>query len=115
MFFNPKDVRFFKPIDIFTKSGLRGNIVKAVGTHGVMKCSFNETIQHDDTVCLPLYKRVYPPWLSATWTVNVSGFEKAEIDLIPFKRKEKKVVAAAVKEGADGKVAVEAKEQKMSD
>lgn len=83
MFFNPKDVNYFKPVGIFTKKGLRGTILKAVGTHGLMKCSFNDTIQHDDTVCLPLYKRVYPPWIPATWEVNVPGFGAA--DLAPFK------------------------------
>jgi len=84
MFFNPKDVNYFKPISLFTKKGLRGTMLKAVGTHGLVKCSFNDTIQHDDTVCLPLYKRVYPPWIPATWEVNISGFE-ASPNLSPFK------------------------------
>lgn len=84
MFFNPKDVNYFKPVALFTKKGLRGTILKAVGTHGLTKCSFNDTIHHDDTVCLPLYKRVYPPWIPGTWEVNVSGFE-TEVNLSAFK------------------------------
>jgi len=90
MFFDPSDIKYYKPIDIFTKKGLRGNILKALGTHGIMKCAFNEQIGHDDTVFLPLYKRVYPQWIPGTWTLNVSGYEKSEIDLTPFKRNEKK-------------------------
>ncbi|KAL9189277.1 hypothetical protein ACHAXT_011767 [Thalassiosira profunda] len=60
MFYNPDDVRWFMPAGISTKHGLRGNIVQSVGEHGVMKCLFNAPIKQHDTVCLPLYKRVYP-------------------------------------------------------
>jgi pre-rRNA-processing protein TSR1 len=48
------------PAGITTKHGLQGNIVQSVGDHGVMKCLFNAPIKQHDTVCLPLYKRVFP-------------------------------------------------------
>jgi len=48
------------PAEITTKHGLQGNIVQSIGDHGVMKCLFNAPIKQHDTVCLPLYKRVFP-------------------------------------------------------
>lgn len=63
MFFNPGDVRWFQPLELWTKCGLRGKIKEAVGTHGHMKCVFNGVIQQRDTVCITLYKRVYPKFL----------------------------------------------------
>ena len=48
------------PAGITTKHGLQGNIIQSVGDHGVMKCLFNAPIKQHDTVCLPLYKRVFP-------------------------------------------------------
>ncbi|XP_022850646.1 pre-rRNA-processing protein TSR1 homolog [Olea europaea var. sylvestris] len=52
MFHNPEDVRWFKPIEVWTKCG----------RCGVMKCVFNGVLQQHDTVCLSLYKRTYPKW-----------------------------------------------------
>lgn len=60
MFYNPDDVKWFKPAELVTKHGLRGNITDSVGDHGTMKCLFNAPIKQHDTVCLHLYKRIYP-------------------------------------------------------
>uniref|UniRef100_A0A7S3DX58 Ribosome biogenesis protein BMS1/TSR1 C-terminal domain-containing protein n=1 Tax=Entomoneis paludosa TaxID=265537 RepID=A0A7S3DX58_9STRA len=63
MFYNPEDVKWFKPAELYSKHGLRGNIMESVGEHGTMKCLFNAPIKQHDTVCLPLYKRVYPKYV----------------------------------------------------
>lgn len=60
MFYNPDDVMWFMPAGLTTKHGLQGNIIQSVGDHGVMKCLFNAPIKQHDTVCLALYKRIYP-------------------------------------------------------
>lgn len=63
MFYNPEDVKWFKPAELGTKQGAAGHIRMPVGTHGLMKVRFNRVIQQSDTVCLALYKRVYPKFV----------------------------------------------------
>lgn len=60
MFFNVPDIRYFQPVELKTKLGLRGNIVMPLGTHGLMKCQFNTQLKQHDVIQMHLYKRVYP-------------------------------------------------------
>jgi hypothetical protein len=32
-----------------------------------MKCSFNDFIKQNDIICMPLYRRVFPPFYEKTW------------------------------------------------
>lgn len=50
MFFNPQDIRWFMPVELCTKKGLRGHITEPLGTHGYMKCVFNDRLEQSDTV-----------------------------------------------------------------
>jgi len=69
MFHNEDDVKWFQPIELYTKLGFRGKIIKSVGTHGHMKVQFSGIIQHHDVVCLDLWKRVFPKWTTATFSL----------------------------------------------
>ncbi|KOM51717.1 hypothetical protein LR48_Vigan09g037600 [Vigna angularis] len=53
MFYNPEDVKWFKPVELYTKRGLRGRIKEPVGTHGTMKCLLNGVLEQRDTIGLP--------------------------------------------------------------
>lgn len=67
MFFNPLDIKYFKPVELQTKAGLRGHIKQSLGDHGLMKCTFNDYIKHSDVVVMPLYRRVFPVWYPRAW------------------------------------------------
>ena len=64
MFFGPLDIKWFSSVELHTKNGLTGQIKEPIGTHGHMKCVFSDQIKSDDIVCLNLYKRVFPPFVS---------------------------------------------------
>jgi len=60
MFFNAEDIKYFKPVEIKTRLGLRGNILEPIGTHGMMKCIFSNYVKPHDTIMMELYRRVFP-------------------------------------------------------
>ena len=62
MFHNPDDVRWFRPVELWTKSGRRGRIREPIGTHGSMKVIFDGTLRQQDAICMSLYKRCFPKW-----------------------------------------------------
>jgi pre-rRNA-processing protein TSR1 len=62
MFFNSNDVRWFKPIELWTKTGRHGHITEPRGLHGLFKCQFDNTLKKKEAICMSLYKRQFPPW-----------------------------------------------------
>jgi len=62
MFYDPDDIRWFKPVKLWTKYGLTGHVKEPRGTKGYLKANFDGFIKNHDTVCMSLYKRQYPPW-----------------------------------------------------
>lgn len=60
MFFAPEDIRWFSPVELWTKLGRRGRIREPLGTHGLFRAIFDGPLSQQDTVCLSLYKRAFP-------------------------------------------------------
>ena len=76
MFFEPKDIKYFRPVEVYTRNGLKGHIKASLGTHGLMKCIFNDWIKHNDVICMPLYRRVFPNWFERSWNPRATLAEK---------------------------------------
>ena len=71
MFFNADDIRYFKPVELYTKAGMVGHIKESRGTKGYMKCEFDKYIAQNDIVCMALYKRQFPPWNEQLFAGNL--------------------------------------------
>ena len=80
MFHNDQDVSWFQPVDLYTRRGARGKITKPVGTHGLFKAQFNNTLMQHDTVCMDLYKRVFPKWKTVPYCVGDFVAEQSHKD-----------------------------------
>lgn len=67
MFFSRNDVEWFSGVPLYTKLGAQGFIKECLGTHGLFKATFDKKIRSEDTIALPLYKRVWPKRASPTF------------------------------------------------
>ena len=47
-----------------------------MGTHGLMKCIFNDWIKQNDVICMPLYRRVFPEWFERSWNPRATLVQK---------------------------------------
>ncbi|KPA74341.1 hypothetical protein ABB37_09325 [Leptomonas pyrrhocoris] len=70
MFFNDEDIKWFQPVDLYTKFGRRGKITKAVGSHGLFKAVLNDQVMQHDVVCMDLFKRVFPKWTTVAFNMS---------------------------------------------
>ncbi|VDK70088.1 unnamed protein product [Litomosoides sigmodontis] len=82
MFFNREDIEWFKPVELRTQRGRRGHIKEALGTHGHMKCVFDQQLNAMDTVMMSLYKRVFPKWTYNPITLLPSSGSTNRSDLM---------------------------------
>ena len=62
MFHFPEDVKWFKPVSVWTKQNRIGHIRESNGTKGDFKAVFDGQLNNSDVVCMSLYKRVFPKW-----------------------------------------------------
>ncbi|KAI9011127.1 hypothetical protein BC832DRAFT_619418 [Gaertneriomyces semiglobifer] len=67
MFWNREDILWFKPVQVTTKMGRVGHIREPLGMRGYMKVAFDGMVGAQDTVCMNLYKRVFPKWGVRGW------------------------------------------------
>ncbi|VBB29208.1 unnamed protein product [Acanthocheilonema viteae] len=82
MFFNREDIEWFKPVELRTPRGRRGHIKEALGTHGHMKCVFDQQLNSMDTVMMNLYKRVFPKWTYSPITLHPLSEPRNESELM---------------------------------
>ncbi|KNH07325.1 pre-rRNA-processing protein TSR1 [Perkinsela sp. CCAP 1560/4] len=66
MFMDDQDVKYFEKIELRTLRGVKGRIIKSIGTHGTFKAKFNAVVQQHDKVYIDLFKRVFPPSYEAS-------------------------------------------------
>jgi pre-rRNA-processing protein TSR1 len=58
--------------------GRIGHIKETLGTHGLMKCQFNDSIKCQDAVMMYLYKRIYPKWTYEEKNIVSKNYEQNE-------------------------------------